>query len=103
MRLLLVDDDPGLRALVRATFDDIDVDVVEAGSAAEARREIATEPPDAIVLDVVMPRESGLDLCRELKSRPETRSIPVVLLSGSRELASRESADAGADAYLPKP
>ena len=103
MRLLLVDDDPGLRALVHATFDDVDVDVVEAESAAEARRAIEAGKPDAIVLDVVMPRESGLDLCRELKAKPETRSIPVVLLSGSRELASRESADAGADAYLPKP
>jgi ribonuclease P protein subunit RPR2 len=103
MRLLLVDDDPGLRALVHATFDDVDVDVVEAESAAEARRAIEAGKPDAIVLDVVMPRESGLDLCRELKARPETRSIPIVLLSGSRELASRESAEAGADAYLPKP
>ena len=50
-----------------------------------------------------MPRESGIDLCRELKARADTRAIPIVLLSGSRELASRESAEAGADAYLPKP
>src|SRR5439155_18891590 len=103
MRLLLVDDDPGLRALVHATFDDVDVDVIEVESAADARREIGRRIPDAIVLDVVMPRESGIDLCRELKAREDTRTIPIVLLSGSRELASRESAEAGADAYLPKP
>src|SRR4051812_31334556 len=103
MRLLLVDDDPGLRALVAATFDDVMVDVVEADSAEAARAEIARVHPDVIVLDVVMPRESGLELCQDLKSRPETPSIPIVLLSGSIELASRTAADAGADAYLPKP
>jgi putative nucleotidyltransferase with HDIG domain len=102
MRLLLVDDDPGLRALVRATFDDVDVDVVEAESAATAREEIARERPDVIVLDVVMPRESGLDLCRSLKAREETSTIPIVLLSGSVE-ETRDTVESGADAYLPKP
>ena len=103
MRLLLVDDDAGLRALVRATFDDVAVDVVEADSAAAARAAIAEEVPDVIVLDVVMPRESGLDLCRELKSAPATASLPIVLLSGSADLDARRNADCGADAYLPKP
>ncbi|HEY3183897.1 MAG TPA: HD domain-containing phosphohydrolase [Gaiellaceae bacterium] len=100
MRLLLVDDDPGLRALVHATFDDVDIDVIEAESAAAARAEIARSPPEVIVLDVAMPGETGLDLCRDLKSRPETQSIPIVLLSGSVETAAAES---GADAFLPKP
>ena len=103
MRLLLVDDDPGLRALVRATFDDVAVEVVEAESVAAARTAIADEVPDVVVLDVVMPRESGLDLCRELKSSPATATLPVVLLSGSADLESRRDAASGADAYLPKP
>jgi response regulator RpfG family c-di-GMP phosphodiesterase len=56
-----------------------------------------------IVLDVVMPGMDGLDFCRELKSRPETRGIAVVLLSGS-EGGSRVAADAaGAEAFVPKP
>jgi ribonuclease P protein subunit RPR2 len=100
MRLLLVDDDPGLRALVGATFNDVDIDVVEAESAAAAREEMRRRTPDVIVLDVAMPGETGLELCRDLKSQPETQSIPVVLLSGSVDTA---GADSGADAFLPKP
>ena len=75
MRLLLVDDDPALRALVRATFDDVGVEVVEAESATVARQSMARARPDVIVLDVVMPRESGLEFCRELKDEPETKNM----------------------------
>jgi response regulator RpfG family c-di-GMP phosphodiesterase len=103
MRLLLVDDDPGLRALVRVTFDDISVDIDEADSVAAARKQLAHARPDVIVLDVLMPGESGLDFCRALKADPETASIPVVLLSGSVGAASRVTTEAGADAFLPKP
>jgi len=103
MRLLLVDDDPGFRALVRATFDDVDVDVLEAGSAAEARAAIRTHVPDVILLDVLMPVESGVELCRELKSSPATDGVRVVLLTGSHEIAPRLAAEAGADAFMTKP
>jgi response regulator RpfG family c-di-GMP phosphodiesterase len=103
LRLLLVDDDAALRALVRATFEAVDLAVEEAESAREARRRIAARRPDVIVLDVFMPGESGLDLCRSLKSDPETSSIPIVLLSGS-DGGSLVAADAaGADAYVRKP
>ena len=103
MRLLLVDDDAGLRALVRTTFDDVGVDVVEAESAAAARESIGDRRPDVIVLDVVMPRESGLDLCRELKRAPATAAIPILLLSGSGEAGRKTGEAGGADAFLPKP
>jgi cyclic di-GMP phosphodiesterase len=103
VRLLVVDDDPGLLALIRTTFEDVDVEVDEATSSALARRAIADEAPDVIVLDVLLAGESGLDLCRGLKSDLRTASIPVVLLSGLVDLAAGDAADAGADAYLPKP
>ena len=103
MRVLLVDDDAGLRALLRTTFDVFDIDVDEAAGAAEARELIRADPPDVIVLDVVMPGMDGLEFCRELKSNAETRNIAVVLLSGS-EGGSRVAADAaGAEAFVPKP
>ncbi len=103
MRLLLVDDDAGLRALVRTTFEVVDLEVDEAENAREARRLIRTRRPDVIVLDVLMPGESGLELCRSLKDDPETSSIPIVLLSGS-DGGSLVAADAaGADAYVRKP
>jgi response regulator RpfG family c-di-GMP phosphodiesterase len=103
VRLLLVDDDPGLRTLVRATFDEGDVEIVEAASAEEARAAIARQPPDVVVLDVRMPGESGIELCRRLKSDAATADARVVLLSGSHELAQREAAAAGADAFVAKP
>ena len=72
MRLLLVDDDAGLRALIRATFESFDIEVREAAHAAGAREAIADERPDVIVLDVQMPGETGLELARSLKGDPAT-------------------------------
>jgi response regulator RpfG family c-di-GMP phosphodiesterase len=101
VQLLLVDDDAGLRALIRATFESFDIEVAEAWDAAAARRAIAQSRPDVIVLDVHMPGESGLELCRSLKDDPETAEIGVVLLTGS--IGSGATAAAGADAFVPKP
>jgi cyclic di-GMP phosphodiesterase len=103
LRLLLVDDDAALRALVRTTFEVVDLEVDEAESAREARRRIKARPPDVIVLDVMMPGENGLDLCRALKSDRRTSSIPIVLLSGSNGGGLVALDAAGADAYVRKP
>jgi response regulator RpfG family c-di-GMP phosphodiesterase len=101
VKLLLVDDDERVRELLRTTFELADVEVSEAGDTRAAARAIADHPPDAIVLDVAMPGESGLALCRRLKDDPATAGIPVVLLTGS--LIGEEAARAGADAFLTKP
>jgi ribonuclease P protein subunit RPR2 len=103
MRVLVVDDDAGLTALIRATFDAGADEIVGVGSCAAARRALAHARPDAVVLDVGLPGESGLDLCRELKAAPHTAALPVVLLSGSTELTAAAAKAAGADAFLPKP
>ncbi len=103
LRILLVDDDPGLRTLLKTTFEVADVDVVEAHDAAAARREITRRRPSVIVLDVNMPGKTGLELCRELKDDAETRDIPIVLLTGSDGGTSTAAMDAGADAYIRKP
>ena len=103
MRLLLVDDDDGVRALLRATFEAVDVQVEEAKDAESAEQEIATARPDAIVLDGSIPGRNGLALCAALKADPATHDIPVVLLSGS-DLADEVIADeAAADAFVLKP
>ncbi len=103
MRLLLVDDDPGLRALVRTTFEAVAVHVEEAADAAVAWAAATKRPPDAIVLDVGMPGMDGLVLCARLKADPRTAGIPVVMLTGSGS-GTRERADeVGADAYMRKP
>src|SRR5205823_8191372 len=67
LRLLLVDDDPGLRALLRATLDAVDVELEEAEDAPSALAAIRRRRPDAIVLDVNLPGMDGLAFTRELK------------------------------------
>ena len=101
LRLLLVDDDAHVRELLRTTFELAEVDVREAADTTSAAEEIDRDPPDAIVLDVAMPGESGLSFCRRLKDDSRTSDIPVVLLTGS--VSGEEAAEAGADAYLTKP
>ncbi|TMK77214.1 MAG: response regulator [Actinobacteria bacterium] len=100
--ILVVDDDPNLRALLRTSFEVADIEVDEADSAKSAAAKIASRHPDVIVLDVSMPGMDGITFCRGLKADPFTRAIPVVLLTGdpSSEKVGRE---AGADAFLRKP
>jgi response regulator RpfG family c-di-GMP phosphodiesterase len=103
VKLLLVDDDPGLRALVRTTCEVFDFEVDEADSAAAAVERIAFRKPDVLVLDVSMPGMSGIELCRALKDDPATSEIAVVLLTGSEAGTPAQAERAGADAFLRKP
>jgi cyclic di-GMP phosphodiesterase len=103
VKLLLVDDDAGLRALLRTTFEVFDIDVDEAEDARTAERAIAVSPPDVVVLDVMMPGMSGLDFCRQLKTDPATDGIAVVILSGSDGGTAQAAEEAGADAAVRKP
>jgi response regulator RpfG family c-di-GMP phosphodiesterase len=103
MRILLVDDDPGFRALLRTTFEVVDVEVREAENAAEAEADIAAARPDALVLDVRLPGPDGLALCRKLKSDPKTRDIAVILLTGAEEGTAATAEAVKADAFLRKP
>ena len=99
----MVDDDEALRALLRTTFEAVDVEVDEAADAGAARARIAAEPPDAIVLDVSMPGENGAALCAHLKASRSTRQIPVVLLTGSDLATDVTAVEVGADAFMLKP
>ena len=103
MRLLLVDDDAGIRELLRATFAAVDVELDEAGNAEQALDALLHRRPDAIVLDVSMPGMDGLAFCRRIKQDPLTATIPVVLLTGSDLDRGRLADEAGADAYVRKP
>ena len=102
MRLLIVDDDAAFRALLRTTFEVVDVEVEDVGTAEAALEAVGLRRPDAIVLDVRLPGMSGAELCRRLKSDARTSNVAVVLLSGSVGDAAVER-DSGADAYLRKP
>ena len=100
---MLVDDDDGLRALLRTTFEAVDVEVDEAANAAEAERRIEAARPDAIVLDVSMPGLDGVSLCARLKGTRATRDIPVILLTGSGHTSEATAQEVGADALMLKP
>jgi cyclic di-GMP phosphodiesterase len=100
---LLVDDDDGVRALLRTTFEAVDVEVDEAVDAASAQERIAVARPDAIVLDVSMPGLDGAALCARLKDNRATRDIPVVLLTGSEMATETTAREVGAAAFMLKP
>ena len=102
MRILVVDDDrPVLESLRRSlAFNGYEVDVARDGYEALAR--LAERRPDAIVLDVMMPRLDGLETCRRLRAAGD--DLPVLMLTARDAVSDRVAGlDAGADDYLPKP
>ena len=101
MRVLLVDDVIDTRDMYALYFKYIGLKVATAGDGQSALAAARVERPDIIVLDLAMPGVTGWDVIRELKGHPQTRTIPILVLSGQRE---RESAlKAGADSYCEKP
>jgi response regulator RpfG family c-di-GMP phosphodiesterase len=103
VRLLIVDDDAGLRALFRTTFEVVDVEVDEAANGVDALAAIQRDRPDAVVLDVRMPGMDGIELCRRIKADPTLAGVSVVLLSASGDEGRARAHDAGADAFMLKP
>ncbi|MES1247662.1 MAG: HD domain-containing phosphohydrolase [Actinomycetota bacterium] len=103
MRILLVDDEPALRELLRVTLESADIAVEEAGSALEAQAVLRRQLPDLIVLDLRMPGMSGLELCRQLKADPLTEPIPIVLLTGAEPEEARAAQRSGVAALVRKP
>lgn len=102
--VLVVDDDDINRVLTRELLKTRGYEVMCAADAHEARDLIAAHPPDLILLDVIMPGKSGIDLCRELKENPATRLIPLILLTGMAEPEFKlRGINAGADDFLNKP
>jgi len=102
MRVLVVDDEPAVRsALERALkLEGYDVDLAEDG--ADALHRLALNAPDAIVLDVLMPRVDGLEVCRRLRQADD--ATPVLMLTARDAVSDRVAGlDAGADDYLVKP
>ncbi len=103
LRLLIVDDDPTLRILLRTTFEVVDIEVDEADSAKAAEEKIAARAPDVVVLDIGMPGMDGLTFCRQLKRNPATADVGVVLLTGSEGESEATARASGADAFVRKP
>ena len=102
--VLLCDDEDALRLLVRATLESEDYSIIEASDGEQSLELARGLHPRVVVLDMMMPGRSGLEVLRELRSDPELASIPVVMLTARARDADRDAAmAAGADRYLAKP
>ncbi|GAC1409140.1 MAG: hypothetical protein NVSMB57_01440 [Actinomycetota bacterium] len=103
-KVLVVDDDPVVREVVVAVLDDGECAIEEAESGPAALRSALRSHPDVIVLDVMMPGMTGIEVCRILRQDPSFTGTVVVMLSALDSYSARnESTSAGADAYLTKP
>src|SRR5947207_1798308 len=100
--VLVVDDDPAVREVVRANLELEGYTVHEAGSAEEGMRLLDAEPPDLILLDVMMPQVDGWEMLRRVQEQHGPGGIPVVMFSGQAE-AGEEAATRGAQGFVGKP
>ncbi len=103
-RILLVDDEPNLVKIIsrRLAAEGFEVSVATDGEAALERAR--TEKPDLILLDVMMPKLSGYEVCRQLKQDVRYKTIPILMLTALAQQSDEEfGLEVGADAYMRKP
>src|SRR5258707_3079418 len=103
-KILLADDSITIQKVVELTFSDGDYEVVAVNNGAKAIQKLSEMRPDIILSDIIMPEKNGYEVCEFVKSHPELRTIPVVLLTGTFEPFDPDRADkAGCDAVVTKP
>jgi CheY-like chemotaxis protein len=102
--VLVVDDNIQNLELLLAYLEDVDCETISATGGLEAIEMVKAQQPDLILLDVMMPKISGFEVCRKLKSDPETTHIPVIMVTALNEMGDIERAiDSGTDDFLSKP
>lgn len=102
--VLLVEDEPAQRELLAYNLEAEGFRVTQAASGDEGLAAVREDPPDVLVLDWMLPGVSGIEICRRLRARPETRGLPVIMLSARSEEVDRvRGLEIGADDYVTKP
>ncbi|MCX5656746.1 MAG: response regulator [Candidatus Omnitrophica bacterium] len=103
-KILIVDDEPDVRDVIRIVLESENYETQEASNGAEGLEKISKRPPDLIILDFMMPKMNGPDVCQALKKDLLLRHIPIIMLTGRGELADKvKGINAGADDYILKP
>lgn len=108
-RILVVDDEPDFASIVQSNLRKEGFEVEVAYDGVEALEKVKKNPPDAIVLDVMMPEKDGYEVCSELKGDEKYHDIPIIMLTavadhvGSTRYSHADGMSMEADDYLPKP
>ncbi len=103
-KVLLVEDEKNIILGVKTCLEVANYEVIVVEDGEKAIETVVREKPDLILLDLMLPKMDGFSVCRELKSREDTNSIPIVILTAKVEEESRQRAlEAGADSYMTKP
>ena len=103
-RVLIVEDEDALAEMLRYNFDREGFDVVVAADGDEAVLAVEERQPDLVLLDWMLPGTSGIAVCRRLRGRPQTRALPIIMLTARGEEADRvRGLESGADDYVVKP
>jgi len=103
-KVLIVDDNVQNVELLQAYLEDLAVQTLVANDGMEAMASVQAEKPDLILLDIMMPRMSGFEVCKKLKKDPATRDIPVIMITALNEISDIErSVECGTDDFLTKP
>ncbi|MBC8393382.1 MAG: response regulator [Deltaproteobacteria bacterium] len=102
--VLVVDDNIQNLELILAYLEDIDCQTLSAEGGGQALEIIKQTPPDLVLLDVMMPKISGFEVCKQIKNNPQTADIPVIMVTALNEIGDIERAiDSGTDDFLSKP
>ena len=103
-KILVVDDNEQNLELLVAYLETLGCPVVTAVDGVDALEKVAAEKPDLILLDIMMPRMSGFEVCRKIKSDPTTRDTPVIMVTALNELTDIErGVESGTDDFITKP
>ena len=103
-RILVVEDEEALATLLEYNLSRESFEVAVAADGEDALLKVEEDAPDLVVLDWMLPKISGIEICRRLRTRPETRNIPIIMLTARSEEADRiRGLETGADDYLTKP
>jgi CheY-like chemotaxis protein len=102
--VLIVDDNEQNLELMQAYLEELDCESVLAHDGQQALEIVGKEPPDLILLDIMMPQMSGFEVCKRLKANPETQGIPVIMVTALNEFGDIERGiDSGTDDFVSKP